>query len=101
MDQLVMGLPADLVPSLLLAVVEALAVLLHLAALGQVGTSPVQAEGAALQLGHVICPILNWLVPEGVTIREPIRGVVLALHPLERVRALADGTLLGRQPPLA
>ena len=68
MNQLVMGLPADLVPVLLLAVLEALAVLLHLAALGQVGASPVQAEGAALQLGHAICPILNWLVLEGVTI---------------------------------
>ena len=97
MDQFVMGLPADLVPVLLLAVLEALAVLLHLAALGQVGASPVQAEGTALQLGHAICPILNRLVLEGVTIREPIRGVVLALHPLERMRALANGTLLRRR----
>ena len=68
MDQLVMGLPADLVPVLLLAVLEALAILLHLATLGQVSTSPIQAEGAALQLGHAVCPILNWLVLEGVTV---------------------------------
>ena len=92
-----MGLPADLVPILLLAVLEALAIFLHLAGMGQVCALPIQTEGAALQLGHVIRPILNRLLPEGLTIREPIRGEFLAPEPLERMGTLADGALLRRR----
>ena len=91
-----MRLPADTVPVLLLAVLEALAILLRLAVCHLMLAPPVEAEGAALRLGDAVCSLLNWLGLEDITTREPVGGVVLALE-LERVGARADGTHFGRR----
>ena len=92
MDQFMMRLSADLVPILLLTILEALPFLLRLASLCCMSPTPIQTESAALQLGYLVRSLLDGLVPEGFTIREPERWSILAPKPLICVGADAGGT---------